>query len=116
MSQSKPKGKRTQTRRSPWPVILVIGGVLLVAGVIAASLLNKSPQVQVDESGGPGTPALTITNIEKSPEAQVDGLKVDFGAMQLGTGLASLQLTLRNSGDKTLQFSQAPYIQLADGC
>jgi len=114
MSQSKQKRKNAQSRRSPWPVVLVLGGLLLVAVVIAGSLLNRSRQV--DESAGTGAPALSITNIERSPEAQVDGLKVDFGAMKLGAGLATLKVSLRNTGNKTLQFSQAPYIQLADGC
>ncbi len=114
MSQSKQKRRNTQSRRSPWPVMLVLGGLLLVAAVIAGSLLSGSRQV--DESAGTGAPALSITNIERSPEAQVDGLKVDFGAMKLGAGLATLKVSLRNTGNKTLQFSQAPYIQLADGC
>jgi hypothetical protein len=114
VSQSKQKGKRAQSRRSPWPVLLVVGGVLLVAGVIAASLLGGSSPS--DDAAGSGAPALSITAIDKSPEAQVDGLKVDFGAMQLGGELATLQLTLKNTGDGALKFSEAPYIQLADGC
>jgi hypothetical protein len=114
MSQSKQTSKKTQSRRSPWPLILVVGGVLLVAVVIAVSLLNGSSPT--NETTGPGAPALSITTIDKSPEAQVDGLKVDFGDMQLGAELATLKLTLKNTGAGTLQFTEAPYIQLADGC
>jgi hypothetical protein len=116
MSQSKSKSKQppARKRRSPWPVVLVLGGLLLVAVVIAGSQLSRSSQG--DEASGPGTPALSVANMESSPEAQIDALKVDFGDMKLGAELATLRLTLRNSGDKTLQFSQAPYIQLADGC
>ena len=114
MTQSKPKPKRATRRRSPWPIILMLGGLLLVAAVIAGSLLSGSPQ-QEDTSGA-GTPTLSVADIQSSPEALVDGLKVDFGDMKLGGEVATVQLTLRNSGDKTLQFSQAPYVQLAEGC
>jgi hypothetical protein len=114
MSQSKQNRKNAQSHRSPWPMILVVGGVLLVAGVIGVSLLGGSRPT--NESTGPGAPVLSITNIDRSPEAQVDGLKVDFGDMQLGTALASLKLILKNTGEKNLQFTEAPYIQLADGC
>jgi hypothetical protein len=116
MSQSKSKSKPTKARkpRSPWAVVLVLGGLLLVGAVIALSLLNQPSQQQVDS--GPGTPALRIAGIQASPEAQIDDLKVNFGDMKLGAELATLRMTLSNSGDKTLRFSQPPYIQLADGC
>ena len=116
MSQPKTKSKKTAARksRSPWPVILILGGLALVAAVIAGSLLNGSPRSE--GVSGPGTPTLSIADIQASPEAQVEDLKVDFGDMKLGAELATLQLTLRNSGDKALQFSQPPYVQLADGC
>ena len=114
MSQSKPKGKRRQTRRSPLAVVLALGGLLLVAAVIAASLLSGSSQQ--GETTGPGSPSLSITDIERSPDAQVEGLKVDFGEMKLGAEVATVRLTLRNTGAKMLQFSQPPYVQLADGC
>jgi hypothetical protein len=114
VSQSKQQRKKNQSRRSSWPLFLIVGGVLLVAGVIAASLLGGSSPS--DDAAGSGAPALSITAIDKSPEAQVDGLKIDFGSMQLGAELATLRLTLKNTGDGALQFSEAPYIQLADGC
>lgn len=116
MSQAKSKRKPApaRNRRSPWPIVLVLGGLLLVAAVIAASLLGGPSQQ--GQTPGPGSPSLTITEIERSPEAQIDGLKVDFGQMKMGADVATLRLTLRNSGAKTLQFSQAPYVQLADGC
>jgi hypothetical protein len=116
MSQSKTKSKQAQApkRRSAWPVVLVVGGLLLVAAVIALSLSSRPAQEQVE--GRPGTPALSIADIQAAPEAQIDDLKVDFGPMKMGADSASLRLTLRNSGDKALQFSQPPYIQLADGC
>ena len=116
MSQSKSKGKRAPIgkKRSPWPIVLVLGGLALVVAVIAGSLLYKPGQPAEDT--GPGTPSLAIAEINSSPEAQIDGLKVDFGDLKLGAELASLTLTVANSGDKALNFTQAPYIQLADGC
>jgi len=116
MSQPKSKGKRAPARKrgSPWPVVMVVGGLLLVAVVIGGSLLNQSGQQTKDM--GPGTPSLAIAEITSSPEAQIEGLKVDFGDMKLGAELATLTLTVANSGDKILNFTQTPYIQLADGC
>jgi hypothetical protein len=93
---------------------MVAGGLLLVAVVICGSLLFQSGQATRDT--GPGTPSLAIAEINSSPEAQIEGLEVDFGEMKLGAELATVTLTVANSGDKILNFSQAPYIQLADGC
>ena len=116
MSQPKSKGKRAPVRknRSLWPIVLIVGGLLLVAMVIGGSLLYK-PEQQAEDTG-PGTPSLAIAEINSTPEAHIDGLKVDFGDMKLGAELATLTLTLANGGDKALNFTQAPYIQLADGC
>jgi hypothetical protein len=116
MSQSKSKGKRAPTRkkRSPWPIVMLLGGLALVAAVIIGNLVYQ-PDQQAEDTG-PGTPSLAIADIKSSPDAQIDGLKVDFGDMKLGAELATLTLTVANSGDKALNFTQAPYIQLADGC
>jgi hypothetical protein len=112
--KSKPRKGQARNRRSPWPILLLLGGMLLVAAVIVGSLLNSEPASP--DAAGPGAPALTIADIQSSPQAQIDGLKVDFGDMKLGAEVATLRLTLRNTGSKTLKFSQSPYIQLADGC
>ena len=116
MSQSKSKRKRVQVneKRSPWPIVMVLGGLALVAVVIAGSLIFRPGQDE--ETTGTGTPTLAIDNITSSPEAQIGGLKVDFGDMKLGTELASVTLTLANRGNKALNFTKAPFIQLADGC
>jgi hypothetical protein len=116
MSQPKSKVKKAPDRKksSPWPIVLMVGGVILVVAVIAGSQFFKPGQPTEDT--GTGTPSLAISNMTSSPEAQIDGLKVDFGDMKLGTELASLKLTLSNSGEKALKFTKAPYIQLADGC
>jgi len=109
MSQAEP-----QKRRSPWPIVLVFGGLAIVAAVIAGSLLFKPGQGGNNSESG--TPSIAINDIKSSPEAQIDGLNVDFGDMKLGAELASLTMTISNSGNKTLSFTKEPYIQLADGC
>lgn len=115
MSQTKTKGKRTTSRRrSPWPIVVMTGGLLLVVAVIAVSILSRTPTDTEDT--GPGSPAISISSLESSPDAQIDGLNVNFGDMKLGGELATLTLTVANSGDKTLIFTKEPYIQLADGC
>lgn len=116
MSQSKAKNRRPagRKRQSRWPLLLLLGGILLAAAAIALSLLGS--RSQPGQVAAPEAPSLSITAIERSPEAQVDGLKVDFGDMKMGVDVASLQLTVRNSGAGRLQFSQAPYVELAAGC
>jgi hypothetical protein len=116
MSQTKSNRKKPQehNKRSPWPIVLMVAGLALVAVVVLGSQLLKPGQEK--DNSGPGTPALAISDIKSSPEAQIDGLKVDFGDMKLGAELASVVLTLSNTGDKALSFTKEPYIQLADGC
>jgi len=108
MSQSKSKRRHSpdRNRRFPWPIVMVLGGFALVVAVVAGSLFFKPGQEE--DISGAGTPTLTIAEIKSSPEAQIDGMKVDFGDMKLGAELASVTLTLANRGDKTLNFTKAP--------
>lgn len=116
MSQSSSKRRKAgpQKRRSRLPILLMFGGLAIVAIVIAGSLFFKPGQG--GNNSGSGTPSIAISDIKSSPEAQIDGLNVDFGDMKLGAELASLTMTISNNGKNTLSFTKEPYIQLADGC
>jgi len=84
MSQSKSKGKRAPIRnkRSPWPIVMLLGGLALVAAVIIGNLVYQPGQQT--ETLDLEHPAWQSQKSNSSPEAQIDGLKVDFGDMKLG--------------------------------
>lgn len=111
---SKKKGAPVAARRFPWAIIMALGGLLLAAAVIVAGM--SAGRSQQDQTAGAGGPSLDIAAIERSPAGPVEGLKVDFGELKMGSDMATVQLTVRNRGAKALQFSQAPYVELAEGC
>ena len=99
---SKKKNLKQGRKKQAWPMILLLGGgLLLVIGAIVA--FNKPSQPQ---------PATEVTG---SPSLSVNQEKVDFGDVKLGqTVEASFQIT--NVGDQTLRFTKAPYIEVLEGC
>ena len=104
MSQNKPKKypKKRQRKTAYWlPILVALGGVLLV-GLAFLALRDKS---------APGA-AIEVTG---APSLKVDKEKVDLGDVKLGKAVeVSFQLT--NVGDKTLRFDEQPYIEVVEGC
>ena len=106
---SKYKSKKNQKKTSfqdvlPTPLLVVLAGMVLIAGALFAVWKmdqSSAPQVPVEVSG--------------SPSLKVDKNEVDLGDVPLGkTVTVSFQLT--NVGDKTLNFSEKPYIEVKEGC
>jgi len=77
-------------------------GVLLVITAIV-SLLR-----------GPGTGRATI-EVTGQPRLRVDRQLVDLGAVRLGQTVEA-SFTLTNVGDQPLRLTQAPYIEVVEGC
>ncbi len=104
MSQHKNKiYKKRKKEKRPWlPVILTLGGMLLIFGAfLYAANQSGKPKAAIEVNG--------------SPSLRVDQEKVDLGNVKLGqTVSASFQLT--NVGDQTLRFSETPYIEVVEGC
>lgn len=93
MSKSKKKLKRQkQKQNSPW-LLVALGGVLLV--VAAFFLANR-------DAGG--TPSVTV-----------DQQKIDYGDVKFGVE-KSFAIKVTNTGDGTLRFKEAPYIEVLEGC
>ena len=101
MSQNKKYTKRRK-QKSPWPLVLLLGGsLLLVLGAVFAFSQASKPNASIEVTGAPGL--------------KVDQEKIELGDVKLGTTVeASFQLT--NVGDRTLAFSKAPFIEVKEGC
>jgi hypothetical protein len=88
----------------PTPVLVVLAGVILVAGALFA----------VWKSGQPVNAQAPI-EINGEPSLKVDRDKVDLGDVPLGE-IVSVSFQLSNVGDKTLRFSEKPYVEVLEGC
>jgi hypothetical protein len=102
MSQKRSKYS-SQRRKSPiLPILLALGGLLLVAAAVFSLTRDKAdPNFKPEVTG--------------SPSLKADQEKVDLGDVPLGqTVQASFVLT--NVGDKTLKFTEEPYIEVLEGC
>lgn len=103
MSQTKQKKySRRQKQQIPWPLLLLVGGgLLLVVGAIFAFNRPSHPKAPIEVKG--------------APSLKVDRQEVNLGDVKLGrTVEVSFQLT--NVGDQTLRFAEAPYIEIMEGC
>lgn len=103
MNSTPNKRKRGRNRnRSSWPIWAALGGVILLAiGFFAYWRGNSAPEAAIEVNG--------------SPSLKVDKEEVNLGDVKLGkTVEVSFQLT--NVGDKNLQFTKAPTIEVKEGC
>jgi hypothetical protein len=93
----------SRKKKSPiLPILLALGGLLLVAA--AAFSLTRS---KADPNFKP--------EVTGSSSLKANQEKVDLGDVPLGqTVQASFVLT--NVGDKPLRFTEEPYIEVAAGC
>ncbi len=87
--------KQSQGRKFPWLLVLLGGGLLVVAAVLFA---NRS-----GEPGG-GTPKIAV-----------DQNKIDYGYVKFGE-TRQFAFKVTNTGDGTLRFSEDPYIEVVEGC
>ena len=96
------KYAKRRSRKSPWPLVFLIGGgLLLILGAIFAFNQSSKPKATIEVSG--------------SPSLKVDKEEVDLGEKKLGTTV-QVDFKLTNVGDQNLRFSEAPYIEVKEGC
>jgi len=106
---SRYKTKKHQKKTSfqdvlPTPMLVVLAGMVLVAGALFAVWKmgqSSTPQVSVEVNG--------------SPSLKVDKNEVDLGDVPLGKTV-TVSFQLANVGDKTLNFSEKPYVEVKEGC
>ena len=103
MSQIKPKKySKRKKLKSPWPLIaLAVGALLLIFSVAAVFSQQSKSKVAIEVAG--------------SPSLKVDKDKIDLGNVKLGKYVEA-SFKLSNVGDKTLRFTEAPYIEVKEGC
>jgi len=103
MSQTKYK-KHTKRKKQqrPWPlIILAASGLLLIIGAVFAFSQSSKPKATIEVTG--------------SPSLRVDQEKVDLGNVKLGQ-MVNVSFQLTNVGDQTLWFTEAPTIEVKEGC
>jgi hypothetical protein len=109
MSKRKYRSKRRKRQRGlsnilPTPLLVILGGIgLLAVGLFA---LWKSQQ--------PTYPKVPI-EVSGSPSLKVDREMVDLGDIQLNRTV-NVSFQLANVGDKTLRFSNKPFVEVVEGC
>jgi len=103
MSQIKQKKNLKHGRKKQrWLMILLLaGGLLLIAGAVIA--FRKPSQSKT---------AILITG---TPSLKVNQDKVDLGNVKLGQTV-DVKFTLTNLGDQTLRFNKTPYVEVVEGC
>ena len=104
MSQNKTKrySKKREQQKKPWlPIIVALAGVALLGLAFWGLRGNPASNANIEVTG--------------APSLKADREKVDLGDVKLGkTVEVSFQLT--NVGDQALRFTEAPYIEVVEGC
>lgn len=102
MRQKKNKKYTRHSRQTTsWPLLLMIGGLLLLVGAVFAFNRPSQPKAPIEVTG--------------APSLKVDQKEINLGDVKLGKKVeVSFQLT--NVGDQTLRFSEKPYVEVLEGC
>ena len=97
----KPAKRKHKAKRNKLPIFLGLGGIffLLVATYFALQRRSYS----------------YIPEVTNGPSLQGDKQKVDLGDVKLGN-TAQVLFKIKNVGDQPLLFSEAPYIEVKEGC
>lgn len=101
IKKTMPKYGQNPVKKSRVPFLLVLGGIVILIGALFFAFRKPA---------APVIPAVT-----GKPSLKVDKQKIDLGDMKLG-GFAFASFQLTNVGDQVLQISQAPTIQVIEGC
>jgi hypothetical protein len=99
---------RRQNRRMrdvlPTPLLLVIGGIVILGGALFAIWI----------AGRPAQPKVPI-EVRGSPSLRIDREFVDLGDVRVDK-LVTVNFNLGNVGDQDLRFRAEPYVEVVEGC
>jgi hypothetical protein len=107
MPKSKRYGHPKSKTSQPGPLMVVLAGALLL--IVAAFFVFRG------NSGSSSTPPANFTPEASGGHLKVDRDSVDLGNVPLGKTV-QVAFTLTNTGDRTLKFTEAPYIDVKEGC
>jgi hypothetical protein len=86
------------------PFILVLVGIALIAIGIIAFLETRQPQA-----------TQVPIEVYGAPHLKVDRESVDLGEVKLNQKVTAT-FELSNAGDRPLEFTEEPYIEVVEGC
>ena len=104
MSQTKYKKRynKHKKQQAPWPLItLIVGGLLLIIGAVFAFSQSIKPKAAIEVTG--------------APRLRADKEEVNLGDVKLGQTV-KVTFDLTNVGDQPLRFSEAPTVEVKEGC
>jgi hypothetical protein len=90
-----------KTRIPIWLPLIVVAGLAVIVAAIASSNTAASVKPTLEVSG--------------APALKVDKEKVDFGDVRLGQTV-EVSFDITNVGDRMLQFTGTPYVEVIEGC
>lgn len=100
--------KRPRPARKPKPpvipLLVMLGGVVVLGLTLFFALRGNTAQAPNF------TPAVT-----GSPKLVADREEVDLGDVRLGQTV-EVSFAIANTGDRPLRFTEAPYVEVAEGC
>ena len=100
-SMKRRKSQAKQKGSLPRPLLLALGGVLLLALALLATWRGNTPA--------------GIAGEDDQPNLVIDQEAVDFGDVRLGEWVTA-SFTLANVGDGPVRFTHPPYIEVVEGC
>ncbi len=102
MAQKYPS-KRKNRQKSSLPMILMIaGGLTLLVGALYLLVGN-------------GNQPKAVVTVKGAPSLKVDQDQIDLGNKKLGETVQT-GFILSNVGDQSLKLTEAPYIEVVEGC
>ncbi len=104
MSKNARRKANSAQKKLPLPLLLVVGGVLLIAGALYAVWQARQPSLET-------APAET----SGSPRLKVDPQVVDLGDVPVDQ-VVDVTFKIANTGDGTLRISEQPVVRVVEGC
>jgi cell division septal protein FtsQ len=95
--------KREQRRKQQKLIWTVSAGLLLIASVLFV-LVRNANRINPE-----------LIEVQGRPAVKVDQELIDYGYVRLNTNL-TFDIKVTNVGDKTLRFSESPYVEVLEGC
>lgn len=95
-----PQRKRVKKTLPIWLIIGGIGLVLIISAVLLSGLGRQKAGIEVTGA----------------PKIQVAQDLYDYGTVKLGGVPIRNVVQITNVGDQTLRFTEAPYIEVLEGC